>query len=73
MPIAEVNLGILKVCFGGVVNQSLAEAEYIGWGGLRETEGHAMGYSLYIFFSENASHTFMGCSLLAHIVNSRGF
>jgi hypothetical protein len=35
-------------------------------GGLREAEAHTRKYALYIIFSENTSHTFMGCSLLTH-------
>ena len=49
VPEAEVNLGFMNVCFGGVVYQSVTEASYIGRG-LRETEAHTRKYSLYIYF-----------------------
>ena len=51
MPEAEVNLGILNVCFGGVVYQGVtdSEAAYINRG-LRKTEDHAMEYSLCMIF-----------------------
>jgi hypothetical protein len=52
VPKAEVNPGILNVCFGGVIYQGVKESKAdISGGGLRESEAHTRKYSrIYNFF-----------------------
>ena len=68
VPEAEVDVDILNVGFGDVVYQGVTESKagYIRGMGAREAEAHTRKCPHKYIFLENASHTFMGCSLLTH-------